>query len=125
MMKNMVSRMDSARILFPALAAGLLALCGPRASGAPAGWWNDAWACRKTIEVGAEPRLDKDDAAVVAFTTCGNLSPEASDLRVIDAAGKIVPHYVIASGFEDLCTVAFPVSSEAATFYLYYGNPSA
>ena len=88
------------------------------AADAPPGWWDDSWRCRKTVQViGAGP-----EPAVVVFTTGGMLKSDAADLRILDEAGRSIPYSVIASGFEDLCTVAFPVEKGQTTFQLYYGH---
>ena len=102
---------------------GLL-LC-PAVHAATGSWWNDDWACRKTVSVVPVGDVAEHPAAAITFTTGGELKPDAADLRVINQDGEEVPHSVIASGFEDLCTVAFPVDRPRQEFHLYYGNRGA
>ncbi|MDQ1256646.1 MAG: hypothetical protein QG656_1244 [Candidatus Hydrogenedentes bacterium] len=87
---------------------------------APAGWWNEGYACRKTVQVLGGGNAD--DAAIVAFSTGGNMRANAEDLRVVDGNGAEVPYYVVSAGFDDACTVAFPADSGQTQYYLYYGN---
>lgn len=108
---NIVAHRQLAGFSCSLLLAGL-------AAAAPAGWWDEAWTCCKTVQVfggGSDP-------AVVTITTGGQLRPDAADLRVIDQDGREVPYHVITAGFEDLCTVAFPVKKSQTVFNLYYGN---
>ncbi len=102
---------------------GLL-LC-PVVHAATGSWWHDDWTCRKTVSVVPVGDVVEHPAAAVTFSTGGELKPDAADLRVINQDGEEVPHYVFVSGFEDLCTVAFPVGRSRQEFNLYYGNPGA
>jgi len=106
------------------MAALCLVVC-PTAWGAAERWWNTNWACRKTVQVTPAGTWKENPAAAVTFTTGGRMKPDAADLRIVDETGGRVPYYIIAAGFDDTCTVAFPVERPGQKLYLYYDNPNA
>lgn len=106
------------------LACCSLLLCGA-AQAAGESWWNENWTCRKTVQVTPVGQFNQDLAAVTAFTTGGHLMSGAADLRILDGYGREIPYYVVASDFDDLCVVAYPVQRADEILYFYYGNPDA
>ena len=115
--------LERLRLLVWAVCAALLLRGVAQAQTKP--WWDERWTCRKTVQVSPAGDYGEDLAAAVAFTTAGYLQADADDLRILDEAGQEVPYYVVASGFEDLCTVVFPVERPQQVFDFYYGNPRA
>ena len=99
------------RLLFWAVGATVLLRGVAQAQTKP--WWDERWTCRKTVQVSPVGEYGEDLAAAVAFTTGGYLQADADDLRIFDEAGQKVPYYVVASEFEDLCTVVFRSSGRS------------
>ena len=58
----------------------LVALLASGAFGAPAGWWNSAWKCRRTVvAAGAAERAPGEPVCAVTFRTGGHLRDDAAD----------------------------------------------
>lgn len=88
-------------------------------------WWNPKWKARREVEVRAvPPKYEGDEVGYVEFWTAGNLKPDGSDLRVV-AEGALTPYKIIQIGPGDYCKLSFRLARNAATYYIYYGNPSA
>jgi len=112
--------MNARRIGKRVLAAAVLFAASAAAFGQP--WWNDAWQCRRTVEVeGSRTGIPGDEAAVVEFTTGGCLQPDGRDIRVV-ASGRTVPHKIVFIGPGDRVTLLFQVLPVFRQYSIYYGN---
>ena len=79
------------------LAAVLAAASAP----APAGWYNDAWTCRRAVLVGhyvPNPAMGGDEVAVVTMPTGGLMENDGADVRVTDSEGRELPSRVLMVG---------------------------
>ena len=111
-----------------ALPAALVALWAGLSWAADAGavpWWNDAWACRRTVVVScAGDRGPGQPVAWVRFRTHARIRPDGKDVRVV-CDGQVRPHRVIFVGPGDLCLVAFQAKPAKPTYHIYFDNPKA
>jgi len=93
------------------------------------GWWNEAWKCRRTVEVQWPRRMRPgEEATAVAFPTGGYLQSRGEDIRVIavtaDRKNVPIPHKVIFVGPGDRASLMFPCKPRGyQRYHVYYGNP--
>ena len=88
-------------------------------------WFNDTWPLRRTLTVGDAGHGGKLRwVAYATVPTLGKCNPTASDIRVVNDAGKEVRSSVISGGFDDHAIVAFEAVKKGV-YKLYFGNPSA
>ena len=88
-------------------------------------WWNENWKCRRIIEI---PSLLGRQAyythvASFYFPNGGEVKKNGEDIRVIDEKGKEVPFKIIYSYPFHYSLIAFLLTGNLKTYYIYYGNP--
>ena len=88
-------------------------------------WFNDAWPLRRTVTVGDAGHGGKlRPVAYAIVPTLGKCNSTASDIRVVNDAGKEVKLLVISAGFDDHACVAFDAQMKGV-YTLYFGNTAA
>ena len=88
-------------------------------------WFNDAWSLRRTLTVGDVGHGGKLRSVAYALVpTLQKCNPGASDIRVVNDAGKEVKCLIVSSGFDDHVLVAFDAPKKGI-YKLYFGNPAA
>ena len=86
-------------------------------------WWDDAWACRRTVEVNQPvPQRPGEEAVFASFPTGGFLQADGADIRVL-AEDKPAPHKIIFIGPGDRVSLLFRYVPGCRRYYIYYGNP--
>ncbi|MEI6234026.1 MAG: PKD domain-containing protein [Planctomycetota bacterium] len=88
-------------------------------------WFNSAWPLRRTVTVTDVGRGGKlRSVAYATVPTLGKCNSAATDIRVVNDAGKEVKSLVVSAGFDDHALVAFEAQTKGV-YKLYFGNPSA
>jgi len=123
-------------------ACGIIIFFGPiiyftlqKPQKAEAAWYDDNWMYRQTVTVTSASSLTDFTIHVVVDTatliTAGKMQSDCDDIRITDNNGKLLS-YSLDTGssacntsITNIWFKAASISSPTATFYLYYGNPSA
>ena len=104
----------------------LIAAHGEQAAAAATAWWDAQWKVRRRIELkGARRSSYAPLVAYCQFRDFGNLKNDASDVRVVNEKGKIIPFRVVFYHPRLYCLVAFEPEDTNWRGYVYYGNPNA
>ncbi len=105
----------------PLLALTVLLSGGIREAAAQT-FWLEGWTYRRALKVvWTRDNFPVPPVAVVNF--CGPASLEGTDIRIVDAGGQVVPHWVVSVNSGNVYQVAF--SPQGENYFLYYGNPQA
>lgn len=103
------------------------------ASKASAAWYNNNWKFRQAITItntgtaqtNIQYVLNIDTATMI---TANKLQANCADLRFTNASGKVLSYY-LAAGCGSRATAVWvmldSLTTNATTFYVYYGNPNA
>lgn len=100
---------------------------------ASAEWYNNNWKFRQAITItntgstqtNVQYVLNIDTATMI---TANKLQANCADLRFTNASGKILSHYLAAgcgSRAAAVWVMLDSLTTNATTFYVYYGNPNA
>ena len=123
-------------ILFFALAGIIFFLkIGGKTQKVSAAWWDDLWHYRKSIIVTNNTSFDaanipyKITLDTQDLISTGKLQADADDIRIVDSNGNIIRSQVEKSTLNTAVTKiwfeATVKSNTTASYYIYYGNPSA
>jgi hypothetical protein len=124
--------------IFPILLAALF-LRNVIFKQASASWFDESWHYRKAVQITNPSGSNLTDFQVnisigtSALIAAGKMQSDCDDLRVTDANGKVLPHWIeennpgcnSASGDTKVWVKAPSLPTSGATLYVYYGNPSA
>lgn len=102
-----------------------------------AAWFNDQWLYRQKVDItnSSGSNLTDFQVAITLNTaqmiTDGKLQADCDDIRITDAKGRLLPHWI--EGGSPGCNstgteiwVKVPIlTTNGTTLYIYYGNPSA
>ncbi len=100
-----------------------LTLCLSAAS-ARGAWWDAAWNFRRAVEVNWDTgAASGNELAEVEIYTAGQQRPDAADVRVATAEGRLVASAVLENGPGDRRRLAFALQKGVKSYYVYFGNP--
>lgn len=100
-----------------------------------AAWWNDMWPYRKAVVITNSSGSNLTDFQVKVLSNVdlssdiavGKIKSDLGDLRFTDTSGNILPYWIEDATINsvDVWVKVQSLPSSGATFYMYYGNPSA
>ncbi|HNT30360.1 MAG TPA: DUF2341 domain-containing protein, partial [bacterium] len=128
-------RLLASLTMFLVFAGGLfMVLRQPKA--VEASWWDDMWHYRKLVDITSSSDLSDYTIKIILDTSTliseGKLRTDCADIRVMDANGALLPHWIETAGTNTcntsvtwLWTKMSLIPSSGTSVHVYYGNPGA
>ena len=109
------------------LASLFLCLASRQAqAGDPFGdWWDSRWSHRQVVQIATPDPTNAINTALAVIDTENQCAKDGRDLRVMDGAGRVMSHKVLANE-DGVVRLEFQLPDAAARrYFIYYGNPQA
>ena len=101
-------------------------LIGAGALQARAGWFDAHWQYRRVLNVNWDAEnAEGSELATAEFYTAGHAASGASDVRIVNQMGQVVPSHILDAGPGDLVRLVFSLTPHDYKYYAYFGNPNA